>query len=172
MRFSQVAGSRMRRHGSPAGVWMPARTDPEGRRMRREVRATDLEMPSRREAVAPTVERVLALAGGVGLSEERLHDLSVALSEALSNAAVHGNGLAPGRTVAVRVEVEPEKRIVVEVRDEGAGFDRGNLEDPTRTDRVLEDNGRGVFLMQRLADGLEYNSAGNEVRLTFSTVPA
>lgn len=132
------------------------------------VRVTDLEMPSRREAVAPTVERVLALAGGVGLSEERLHDLSVVLAEALSNAAVHGNGLESEHVVDVRVKVEPERHIVVEVRDRGRGFDRGSLGDPTRTDRVLEDNGRGVFLMDRLADDLEYNPTGNEVRLTFS----
>lgn len=140
--------------------------------MHRVVRVTDLEMPSRREAVGPTVERVLAMAGDVGFTEERLHDLSVALSEALSNAAVHGNRLDPDQPVAVRVEVEPAKRIVVEVRDVGQGFDRGNLEDPTRTDRVLEDNGRGVFLMNRLADALEYNAAGNAVRITFARVPS
>jgi serine/threonine-protein kinase RsbW len=136
--------------------------------MRQRVRVTDLRMPSRRESIAPTVDRVLALAAAVGLSEERLHDLSVVLAEALSNAAVHGNGLESPRDVEVRVEVEPETRIVVEVKDYGRGFDRGSLDDPTRTDRVLEDNGRGVFLMHKLADGLEYNRRGNAVRVIFS----
>lgn len=133
---------------------------------------TDLEMPSRREAVGPTVERVLALAVGVGLSEERLHDLSVVLAEALSNAAVHGNGLESGHTVEVHVEVDPDRRIVVDIADRGPGFDRGSLDDPTRTDRVLEDSGRGVFLMHQLADGLDYNQQGNAVRVTFSRPPA
>jgi anti-sigma regulatory factor (Ser/Thr protein kinase) len=36
---------------------------------------------------------------------------------------------------------------------------------------VLEDNGRGVFLMHRLADELHYNARGNRVRLTFSRLP-
>jgi len=140
--------------------------------MRREVRVTDLEMPSRREAVAHTVERVLAMAGAVELSEERLHDLSVALSEALSNAAVHGNRLAAHQPVEIRVEVEPKRRVVVEVRDAGEGFDRRRLGDPTHDARVLEDNGRGVFLMKRLSDRLEYNRRGNTVRLTFLRHPA
>jgi serine/threonine-protein kinase RsbW len=140
--------------------------------MRRGVRVTDLEMPSRREAVGPTVERVMQLAAGVGLSEERRHDLSVVLAEALSNAAVHGNGLESSLAVEVRVEVEPDRRVVVEVKDRGPGFDRGSLDDPTRTDRVLEDSGRGVFLMRRLADALEYNRRGNAVRVTFSRPPA
>jgi serine/threonine-protein kinase RsbW len=164
----------MRRHGSPIGFpWELVRRLSEGRRMRQrpQARVTDLRMPSRREAVGPTVERVLALAGGVGLSEERLHDFSVVLAEALSNAAVHGNGLDSPTNVEVRVEVEPERRIVVEVADQGPGFDRGSLDDPTRTDRVLEDNGRGVFLMHRLADELHYNARGNRVRLTFSRLP-
>lgn len=122
-------------------------------------------MPSARSAIAPAVDRVLAAAGGAGLSADRLHDLAVAVSEALSNAAVHGNRLQPGRDVAVAVEVMDGRGVAVEVQDSGSGFDVTKLADPTDPSRVLIPGGRGVWMMRRLVDRLEYNPAGNRVRL-------
>jgi anti-sigma regulatory factor (Ser/Thr protein kinase) len=40
------------------------------------------------------------------------------------------------------------------------------VSDPTDPARVLMPGGRGVFLMKRLVDHLEYNDAGNTVRMT------
>jgi serine/threonine-protein kinase RsbW len=122
-------------------------------------------MPSRREAVGPAVERVLAAVVEAGLSEEQRHDLAVAAAEALSNAAVHGNRLASDKAVRVIVRVSGGCA-VVEIADHGPGFDRSAVHDPTHPERVLVPGGRGVFLMQRLVDDLEYNGAGNRVRLT------
>ena len=122
-------------------------------------------MPSRREAVGPAVERVLAAVAEAGLSEEQRHDLAVAAAEALSNAAVHGNRLASDKAVRVIVHVSGGCA-VVEITDHGTGFDRNAVHDPTHPERVLVPGGRGVFLMQRLVDDLEYNGTGNRVRLT------
>jgi anti-sigma regulatory factor (Ser/Thr protein kinase) len=52
--------------------------------------------------------------------------------------------------------------------DEGKGFDHGGVVDPTDPARRLIPGGRGVFLMRRLVDRLEYNEAGNAVRLVVS----
>jgi serine/threonine-protein kinase RsbW len=100
------------------------------------------------------------------LTEEQRDDLAVAVAEALSNAAVHGNRLQPRRRVRVRVEVTPDGGAAVEVSDSGAGFDSAAAPDPTDPARVLIPGGRGVFLMRRLVDRLEYNEAGNSVRMT------
>lgn len=122
-------------------------------------------MPSRRDAVAPTVERILAAAQPAGLTSEQRDDLAVAVAEALSNAAVHGNGLGSPKPVRVLVAVEPGRCAVVEVTDSGTGFDQAGVRDPTHPERVLVPGGRGVFLMRRLVDRLEYNEVGNSVRL-------
>ena len=123
-------------------------------------------MRSRRDAVAPTVERVLSEVQAAGLTAEQLDDLAVAVAEALSNAAVHGNGLGSPKSVRIIVSVEPARCAVVEVTDSGAGFDQHGVIDPTHPERVLVPGGRGVFLMRRLVDRLEYNPAGNSVRLS------
>ena len=130
-----------------------------------------MRMASTRAAVAPMVERVLAAVRDAGLAQEQLDNLAVAVAEALSNAAVHGHRLEPRRMVRISLEVVPGRRATVEVGDSGAGFDSSSVSDPTDPARVLIPGGRGVFLMRRLVDHLEYNPAGNTVRLTMNASP-
>lgn len=130
-----------------------------------------LEMASARAAIPKAVERILKAVEPVALSSERLQDLAVAVSEALSNAAIHGNRLRPGSRVSVNVSVTPHVRAVIEVKDEGAGFDHRRISDPTEEARLLSTGGRGVFLMQRLVDKLEYEDEGSRVRLTVGRLP-
>jgi anti-sigma regulatory factor (Ser/Thr protein kinase) len=140
------------------------------RRRAPKARPLRLRMPSRRDAVAPTVDRILEAVAPAGLDEDRLTDLAVALAEALSNAAVHGHRLDPSRRVAVVVSVSP-RCVVVEVSDSGGGFDAGRISDPTLPERQLAPSGRGIFLMRRLVDEVSYNAAGNTVRLTVRQPP-
>jgi serine/threonine-protein kinase RsbW len=134
-----------------------------GRNVRR------LRMPSRREAVAPTVDRILKAVEAAGLDREQQQDLAVAVGEALSNAAIHGNGLRRGSQVLITVAVIPQKGAWVEVKDSGSGFNPRSVHDPTDPSRVLAPRGRGVFLMHRLVDELEFSPPGNRVRLTMRT---
>jgi serine/threonine-protein kinase RsbW len=122
-------------------------------------------MASRRSAVAATVERILRAVEPAGLSQEQRENLAVALAESLSNAAVHGHRDKPRSLVLVTVETGPDGHVVVDVKDSGPGFDVASLVDPTDPNRLLEPGGRGVFLMRRLVDRLEYNGQGNHVRL-------
>jgi anti-sigma regulatory factor (Ser/Thr protein kinase) len=122
-------------------------------------------MTSRRDAVAPTIDRILEAVAPAGLDGDRLTDLAVALAEALSNAAVHGHRLDPRRRVVVAVAVSPGC-VVVDVSDSGRGFDARGVRDPTGPEGQLATGGRGIFLMRRLVDEVSYNPAGNRVRLT------
>ena len=62
-------------------------------------------MPSRREAIARAVDRILELASAARLSDDERDSLAVAVAEALSNAAVHGHKLLPHANVRVAVAV-------------------------------------------------------------------
>ncbi len=129
-------------------------------------RRVRFQMRSRRDAVPPAVERVVRLAAAVGLTPTQADDLAVAVSEALANAALHGNALREEARVHVTVTVLKGAWARVEVRDSGRGFDHGRLSDPTAPEGLMAPRGRGVFLMRRLVDEVEYNDLGNCVRLT------
>ena len=128
-------------------------------------RIVHFRMASRRDAVAPAVERVLEAVAPAKLDGDRTTNLAVAVAEALSNAAVHGHGLDSRRQVRVAIAASPGCA-VVEVSDSGGGFDSGKVSDPTDPSRHLIPRGRGIFLMRRLVDEVSYNEAGTTVRLT------
>jgi serine/threonine-protein kinase RsbW len=130
-----------------------------------------IQMASRREAVSTTVDEILKVVEKAGLTEDQRANFAVAVTEALSNAVVHGNGLRSDLQVQIVVTVVPGNHVSVEVKDSGPGFDASAVADPTEPSRVLEPGGRGVFLMLRLVDRAEYNRSGNCVRLTMFCAP-
>lgn len=84
------------------------------------------------------------------------------LREALTNSVVHGS-LGDPRKRIICVLRAKRGRLVVAVRDEGAGFDwRARWDrqaDPTDT------HGRGVEIFRRYADAVRFNPRGNTVVL-------
>jgi serine/threonine-protein kinase RsbW len=135
------------------------------RRATRGGRVLRFEIVSARTAVGPAVERVLRHVASAGLNESQTANLAIALSEALANAVIHGNGLDPHRQVFVRARVTPGREATVEIRDCGPGFDHARLRDPTSEQNVLLPRGRGIFLMRHLVDDIEYKPPGNCVCL-------
>jgi serine/threonine-protein kinase RsbW len=94
-------------------------------------------------------------------------NVPVALSEALSNAMLRGNGEDQAKRVRVRAAIDATQ-LVLEVADEGGGFDlEGYTVDPTTPENILREEGRGLYLMRRLMDRVErFTDHGNVVRLT------
>lgn len=96
-------------------------------------------------------------------------NVPVALTEALSNAILRGNHEDPSKSVRIRGEVNA-RRLVLEVSDEGSGFDLDACTtDPTTPTNLQRDDGRGLFLMRSLMDRVErYHDGGNVVRLVLN----
>jgi serine/threonine-protein kinase RsbW len=128
----------------------------------------DFRIPSDVQYIGPIVEQVVERCAALRFSRRHLAlNVPVALTEALSNAILRGNLDDVAKSVRVRADVNTF-RLVLEVRDEGAGFDLERCtEDPTTPANLLREDGRGLFLMRRLMDRVErFNDGGNVVRLT------
>lgn len=84
------------------------------------------------------------------------------LSEAVVNAIEHGNQSCPDKLVTIKLSLH-DPFLVIEVVDEGNGFDFKSLSDPTQPCNVKKESGRGVFIIKSVADSCEYLHPGNHV---------
>jgi serine/threonine-protein kinase RsbW len=100
------------------------------------------------------------------ISEEIYRSIWVTVNEAVSNAIIHGNKNDPSKKVLLTIESESDT-ILFTIKDEGAGFDPDSLPDPTSPERLLEPNGRGVFLIKKLSDQVRFLAGGSVVQISF-----
>lgn len=121
--------------------------------------------------------------------ENTLMRIGIALNEALVNAMFHGNlelssdlregdgsrfeelkeerrrlGPYASRQITVTARVSQTEGVIA-VRDEGPGFDRSLVPDPTETNNLEKLSGRGLFLIQTFFDEVQFNSRGNEITM-------
>jgi serine/threonine-protein kinase RsbW len=107
----------------------------------------------------------------VGLDDESVHWVSLAVRESVINAIKHGNGSDVSKRVHVAFSALQDgggPGLAVSVRDEGRGFDPATLADPLASENLLKTSGRGIFLMRSFMDEMTFNRAkegGMEVRM-------
>ncbi len=124
-----------------------------------------LMLPSNKASINQAVDEILRTAACCGQLDDARTDLEIALREALANAVIHGNGDSANKRIFVRCYAGPRSGVLVIVRDEGPGFDPRQVPDPRTEERIHLDHGRGVFLMKRLMDVVEFRRGGSEVLL-------
>jgi serine/threonine-protein kinase RsbW len=122
-----------------------------------------LRLPSDVNCIEEAVELVTrhCLAGHDATATTRFR-LRVVLSEALSNAILRGNCEDCNKWVEVRAELAPEA-IKLYVTDEGAGFDPSTVPEPIQPEQLDEARGRGLFLIRKLVDAVQFNQQGNSI---------
>ena len=114
-------------------------------------------------AIERTVASLVERGRAVGFDDNLLRlNLRVGLTEALANAMLYGNNRDPRKRVRVEAEIEPE-RIMIRVTDEGRGFDPEQVDDPTKPANLHKIGGRGIFLIRKLMDRVEFNDRGNSI---------
>ncbi|HZT53962.1 MAG TPA: ATP-binding protein [Gaiellaceae bacterium] len=115
------------------------------------VRTVRLQIPARAEYIALARLALSGLAGVVGLPDELLADLKLALTEAVSNSVRHA--YADGGGVVSIVYQLRGRQLAIEVVDDGAGFDP---EQPASLEgEELTEGGLGIAIIRTIADHLE-----------------
>lgn len=119
--------------------------------------------PGNVSKVEPFVD---SLVSRYNLSPDKQCSILISLTEAVTNAIVHGNCRQENKTVEVKTRKE-RGRIALRVTDQGMGFDFDNLPDPTAPENLCKCGGRGVFLMRQLSDNIRFFNNGSTVEMTF-----
>lgn len=114
----------------------------------------------RSEEVPEAIEAVMAGMSAAGYPNKDLFAMRLALEEALVNALKHGNQHDPAKQAWLRFHVTTE-RVLVEVEDEGAGFDPAEVPDPLEPENLERACGRGLLLIRTYMSSVGYNQRGN-----------
>jgi len=132
----------------------------------------ELDVPARPEFLS-LVRSIVTLIAETGskLPDRRIEDLRLAVTEACANAidAERRKPESERQPVVVSCDLEADY-VVVEVHDEGGGFDPDAITphpDVTKPARLMFERGLGIPLMRELTDELDFRreGGGTTVRL-------
>lgn len=111
-------------------------------------------------------KKIVQAARECSFSESAMDDICIAATEIINNAIHHGNKSDNKKNVTLIISVE--KGIFrLTVKDEGKGFNPKDIKDPLSPENLLSEGGRGIYLVHKLMDNVEYNisKSGNEVTI-------
>ncbi len=125
------------------------------------------EIKSKIENLRKVEKLVDDISAEYNISSDIYGNILIAALEAANNAILHGNKLDENKLVNIIINKD-EKTLKIRVDDEGDGFDYKNIPDPTAPENIENINGRGIFLMEKLSDGMEFSRNGATVVLAFN----
>jgi serine/threonine-protein kinase RsbW len=107
-------------------------------------------------------QRIMDAVECSGFSEPEVFGIKLSLEEALINSIKHGNKLDPQKRVKVECTVK-SKFFEISIQDEGAGFEREKVPDPTAEENLTKCSGRGLLLMEAYMDEVKYSDRGRKI---------
>ncbi|NVO01476.1 MAG: ATP-binding protein [Bacteroidetes bacterium] len=126
-----------------------------------------LSLKSTKENIHQVEKFVEDICDEFNINNTYFGNILVALTEALSNAIVHGNKNDVNKDINITFESKPIG-LSFTIQDEGNGFDFNNIPDPTDLAVELKnEEGRGIFLMKVLADEVNFLDNGKSIELIF-----
>jgi len=126
-----------------------------------------LTLKSKFEEAEKALKVIDLLEHDLGIGPDLSAKLMLAISEAATNAIVHGNKENPKLRVLVETTAD-DKAIYISVTDEGGGFAPSSVPDPTDEENLLKTSGRGIFLINELADDVQHSENGSKITMTFN----
>lgn len=109
-------------------------------------------------------EQVVGLLRAHQYSEKVIFGIRLAMEEAFVNAVKHGNQLDKDKKVRVRFTVNAE-HCLIEIEDQGRGFQPEAVPDPTAPENLERPCGRGLLLMRSFMTECHFPPPGNVCRM-------
>jgi serine/threonine-protein kinase RsbW len=129
-------------------------------------RVVRLTIPAKAEYISLSRLALSGLSRVRSFPDETLADLKLALTEACSNSVRHAYEDGEGH-VDISFELRDD-RLIVEVADDGTGFEPGDV-DGNGGDEELSEGGLGIAIIRSIADEVEIGGGpdGRGARLRF-----
>jgi serine/threonine-protein kinase RsbW len=109
-------------------------------------------------------QQIMDEVGRNGFNYHSTYALKLALEEALVNAIKHGNRLDPSKKVQIEARVDA-KQAEITIEDEGPGFDKAKVPDPTRDENLERCCGRGILLIESYMNSAEWTHGGRRLKM-------
>lgn len=98
---------------------------------------------------------ILSLGIIATMDEEEKDTLIIIITELMTNAIKHGNNQDEQKEVFLGLTFNAESVYCI-IEDQGPGFDRASIPDPTLPEFIHREHGRGIFITEHLADEVRY----------------
>lgn len=127
-----------------------------------------IELPSNEKLALQNVEALVqSLLSSDNITQEQFGTILVSLSEAVSNAVIHGNKSDESKKVTLEYSFV-DHFIDFSVSDEGQGYEI----DVMQNEEFFEKENRGLALIQKLTDGIEFNESRSSIQMRFDLTSA
>ena len=120
----------------------------------------EFSLASRLESVDEAAMLADKFAKSVGLDDEFIYAVDLAVRESVANAVKHGNKFDESKEVKLTFSNSSEI-FEMTVRDFGPGFNVEEIPDPTDQENLLKSNGRGILFMNSFMDTVEWENASD-----------
>jgi serine/threonine-protein kinase RsbW len=121
-------------------------------------------IPSDFAAGRDVQKRILDDVTRIGYNSQSQFAIKLALEEALINAIKHGNRLDPKKKVKIEAKVSPQQ-CEITIEDEGPGFKRDAVPDPTLEENLDKCSGRGILLIEAYMNSVRWDRGGRRVKM-------
>ena len=122
---------------------------------------------SEMQNIKPLVKDMLRVLISVipNISKEDIMDIKLILSEAIANAIIHGNNKDKSKHVRIIAQILNKKTILLQVEDEGTGFNFKSILKDVKVEDLYKEDGRGFLLIDSLSDSIEFFKNGKEIHI-------
>lgn len=121
-------------------------------------------IPSDNAASHHIQQLILEAVKKIGFTPHSSFAIKLALEEAMINAIKHGNKQDKSKNVHVEAKVTPKVAEII-IEDEGPGFDRSSVPDPTLEENLEKCSGRGILLIESYMNLVEWSHHGRRLRM-------
>jgi serine/threonine-protein kinase RsbW len=127
-------------------------------------KSVKLTISSEHPAVRAVQDQVLGELARFGFDHQSHFAVKLALEEALINAMKHGNKMDPGKKVHVEFKINRDQVEFI-IEDEGPGFAREGVPDPTLDENIEKCSGRGILLIEAYMTRVYWSHGGRRLHM-------